>query len=266
MHIDLGVFMGRHSTLCSYLEVILLAVAGRLCVRGGSILPGHMSPLSGHTDERNPKVWRTVTSGIPAVGGVYPPNVFPEEVLSEGPDRIRALIVGASNPLRSYADTAAYEKAFENLDLCVAVDLSMTETTRLADYVLPAHSPFESWDASVFTWNFPKVFFQMRRPVVEPGEGTREAGQIYLDLARRLGLVPEIPDELNRAGQGGSGTEFNQALRDFLQARPQYKAAAPLIAAQVLAPVLGSVHLAGLKFLVNNNTPDFYANAVRGRV
>ena len=263
VHVDLGVFMGRNSTLCSYLEVILLAVAGRMCVRGGSILPGHMSPLLGHTDERNPAVWRTRASGIPAVGGIFPPNVFPEEVMSDNPDRIRALIVSAANPLRSYADTGAYEKAFGQLDLSVAIDLNMTETTRLADYVLPAHSPFESWDAPVFAWNYPDVFFQMRRPVIEPTGQTREPGEIFIDLAERLGLLPRIPESLTRAARGGSGAEFTRALADLFREQPKAKVVAPLIVGRVLGSVLGSAHLAGLKHLCTNNRPDFYDNAVR---
>jgi len=264
VHIDLGVLMGRHSTLCSYLEVILLAVTGRMCVRGGNVLPGHMSPLVGHTDERSPGTWRTVASGIPAVGGIFPPNVFPEEVLSDRPNRLRALIASASNPLRSYADTQAYQKAFARLDLSVVVDLTMTETARLADYVLPAQSPYESWDAPVFAWSYPQVFFQMRRPVLEPTGQAREAGGIFIDLADRLGLLPEVPQVLHRAAQSGSGAELNKAMAALLQDKPEARAAAPLIAARVLTPVLGSAHLAGLKHLVNNNSPGFYENAVRG--
>jgi anaerobic selenocysteine-containing dehydrogenase len=234
-----------------------------MCVRGGSVLPGHMSPLVGHSDERNPKIWRTMASDIPAVGGIYPPNVFPEEVLSDGSDPIRALIVSASNPLRSYADTTAYEKAFARLELSVAVDLTMTETCRACDYVLPAHSPFESWDAPVFAWNYPEVFFQMRRPVVRPTGQTREPGDIFIDLAQRMGLLPDIPDYLENAAKSGSGAEFNLAMNRLLKDNPKTKSAAVLIAGKALAPLLGSVHLAGLKYLVNNNSPDFYENAVR---
>ena len=43
-------------------------------------------------------------------------------VVFERPDRTRAVIVCASNPLRSYADTTAYEKAFDRLDLLVTIE------------------------------------------------------------------------------------------------------------------------------------------------
>ena len=44
---------------------------------------------------------------------------MPEEILSEHPERLRAVLVSACNPLRAYPDTQAYEKAFGALDLLV---------------------------------------------------------------------------------------------------------------------------------------------------
>ena len=65
--------------------------------------------------------------------GVFPPNVLPEEIESDKKDRIRALIVTGANPLRSYADTSAYERAFKALDLLVVLDVAMSETAAVAD-------------------------------------------------------------------------------------------------------------------------------------
>ena len=113
---DLGIFMGRHSGLNSYLIVILQAICGRLCVPGGNVINGHMMPIGSHTDERNPKIWRTVATNSFPVCGSFPPNVMPEEIMSDHPERLRAVLVAGSNPLRSYADTTAYENAFRRLD------------------------------------------------------------------------------------------------------------------------------------------------------
>ena len=62
--------------------------------------------------------------------GVFPPNVVPEEILNDHPERLRAVLCSSSNPLRSYADTTAYEKAFSQLELLVTCELAMTETGR----------------------------------------------------------------------------------------------------------------------------------------
>ena len=137
---DLGVLMGRHSTLNSYLELMLLALTGRIGAEGGNVFPGHLMPMGSHTPEDDPSTWRTAATGIPQVMGVFPPNVLPEEIDNDRPDRIRAVIVSGSNPLRSYADTSAYEKAFSRLDLLVTVEVAMTETASLSHYVLPARS------------------------------------------------------------------------------------------------------------------------------
>jgi hypothetical protein len=55
-----------------------------------------------------------VETNFPAISGYFPLNVLPEEIMSEKPEHIRAVIVSASNPLRSYADTKAYEEGGAN--------------------------------------------------------------------------------------------------------------------------------------------------------
>ena len=42
----------------------------------------------------------------------------------------------------------------------------MTETARLADYVLPAPTQFEKWEATFFNFEFPHNVFHLRRPVL----------------------------------------------------------------------------------------------------
>ena len=202
-HPDLGIYMGRRSTLNSYFFHILMAICGRFCVLGGNIVPGMILPLGSHADERNPKTWRTVATNMPpAAAGVFPPNVMPEEILADGPDRLRAVFVSAANPLRSYADTTAYEEAFGKLDLLVVNEIVTSESARLAHYVLPCRTYYESWDGTFFPWTFPGIYFQMRRPIVDPPKQCLEASQIFTKLADRLGLIPEIPDELMEAAKG----------------------------------------------------------------
>ncbi|MBC8246398.1 MAG: molybdopterin-dependent oxidoreductase, partial [Deltaproteobacteria bacterium] len=202
MHYDLGVLMNRHSTATTYLQAILLAICGRICVPGGNVIPGSVMTLGSHSDERDTRTWRTVATDFPAIMGVFPPNVMPEEILSDHPERLRAVIIGQSNPLRSYADTTAYEKAFKHLDLLVTAELAMTETAQLSHYVLPARSGYESWDGTFFPWTYPEIFFQMRRPIIQPEGEPLEVSQFMTQLADKLGLIPEIPDSLFEAAKG----------------------------------------------------------------
>ena len=84
LHPDLGIYMGRHSALNSYLLNILGAVCGIIGRRGGNIFPGMVMPLGYHADERNPKVWKTVVAKMPpAAAGSFPPSALPDEILTE---------------------------------------------------------------------------------------------------------------------------------------------------------------------------------------
>jgi len=259
---DLGLYMNRHSASSSYLAAILLAVCGRLCVPGGNILPGHFMPTGSHCDERDPKIWRTAATDLFPVAAIFPPNVMPEEILSDHPERLRAVLVSASNPLRSYADTTAYEQAFKRLDLLVTVELAMTETAALSHYVLPARSGFESWDGTFFDLTYPGIFFQMRRPIMEPEGESLEAGEIHLRLADRLGLIPRIPDSLYQAA-GKSRSAFSAALMEYVQEEPAALKVMPFILGKTLGKTMGSVNLATLWGLLQTAPKSFQKNAAR---
>ena len=246
LHDDLGILMGRHSTLLSYLIVVLLAISGRICTPGGNYFPGRIMGERTHSDPHDPNTWRTVVTDIPAIQGMFPPNVMPEEILNDDPDRLRAVFTYSANPLRSYADTTAYEEAFSKLDLSVTADMVMSETAALSHYVLPSRSAYESWDGTFFSMHFPEVYFQMRRPVVVPEGEQLESGEIYTRLADAMGLIPELPESLHQAAQNGCGKEFRDTLMGYVMENPENAGALPFIVAKTLGKALGSAHLAAL--------------------
>lgn len=261
-HSDLGILMGRNSTLSSYFEMILLAICGRIGSEGGNFIPGHLMPIGAHSDEREPKTWRTVTTNFPAIMGTFPPNVMPEEILSKKEDRLRAVIVSQANPLRSYADTSAYEQAFGSLDLLVCIDIALTETARLAHYVLPAASAYEKYDGTFFSWNYPEIFFQMRRPVVKAEGECLEEGEIFTRLAEKLGLIPQIPESLHEAAKVDRMT-FGMNLMSYAQGEPKAMKLMPFVLAKTLGKTLGSVSLAALWGLLQVSPKSFRENAMR---
>jgi len=244
MRSDLGILMGRHSTLNSYLELILLTLTGRIGTQGGNVFLGHLMPMGSHTPEEDPRTWRTVITNIPLIMGVFPPNVMPEEIDNDHPQRIRALIVSGSNPLRSYADTSAYEKAFEKLDLLVTVEVAMSETAVLSHYVLPAKSGYEKWDGTFFQWNYPDYYFDMRRPVMQADGEQIEEAHIYIELAERLGMIPDVPSNLRELAK--DRPRFVVALMEYIGAHPKAEPWLPYILAKTLGEELGSKNLAVL--------------------
>ena len=245
MRTDLGLLMDRQSTMNSYLELILMAVCGRIGTPGGNVFPGHLMPLGPHTDERDPRTWRTVETGFPPSMGYFPPNVLPEEILSKKTDRTRALIVSGSNPLRSYADTGMYEKAFRELDLLVTFEISMSETARLSHYVLPARSGYEKWDAAFFSLTFPDVYFQIRHPCCETQGEALEEGEIFTRLADALGILPQIPEALFRRSREDRSL-FAMELLQFMGSDKKAARFLPFIVAKTLGRELGSAHLSAL--------------------
>ncbi|MFH2063575.1 MAG: molybdopterin-dependent oxidoreductase [Pseudomonadota bacterium] len=263
VHPDLGIYMGRKSVLNSYLMNILGAACGIFGVRGGNVIPGMVMPMGFHADERDPKIWKTlITNMPPAAAGSFPPAVMPEEILNDHPERLRAVYVSACNPLRSYPDTTAYEQAFRKLDLLVVNDIVMSETARLAHYILPCRTYYESWDGTFFPWTFPRVFFQMRRPIVSPPEKCLEASQIFTLMADRLGLIPDIPDALFEAAKGDRLT-FGAKLMEWAAARPESLAAMPFILAKTLGKEWDSAALAALWGVLMTAPKSFRKNAAR---
>ncbi len=263
LHDDLGILISRHSTLVSYLLVVLLAVCGRIGTPGGNYFPSRLFDLGAHSDPDDPNTWRTVATGIPAIQSMFPPNVMPEEILSDHPDRLRAVFAVGSNPLRSYADTTAYEKAYSRLDLLVTVEMVMSETAALSHYVLPAKSAYESWDGTSFAKTFPGVFFQMRRPVVQPEGDPKEASEIFVLLARAMGLVPEIPETLHAAARNGATHEYRNALMKYVMENPGAMPALPFVVGETLGAALGSTNLATLFALLQARTPSAQEEAAR---
>ncbi|HZK44408.1 MAG TPA: molybdopterin-dependent oxidoreductase [Syntrophomonadaceae bacterium] len=262
IHEDLGIYMNRNSTINSYMLHILRAITGRFCVEGGQIFPTSLFPMGSNTDERHPKTWRTVYNNMFPVMGSFPPAIFPEEILNDHPERLRALIVSACNPLRSYPDTLAYEKAFAALDLSVCIEVVYSETARLSDYVLPSLSYMEAYDTTCFSFSYPEFYFQMRPPVLEPiSSEAKEGAAIMLEIIKAMGFLPEIPEYLYKAGDNGI-TSYLGSFNKFLADNPEHARLAPLILAETLGESLGSVNQALIVGLLLNSNQAFKAGAV----
>jgi anaerobic selenocysteine-containing dehydrogenase len=195
VRVDLGTQHTLHTTLNAYLEKLLWLVAGKFGREGTNNLHASLLPILGHTDERRElagrPLHRTAHHRMRPIAGILPPSILPDEILHPGEDRIRAVFVDSANPLLTWPDSAAYEQAFSSLELLVVVDVAMTETARLAHYVLPAASQFEKWEATGFNLEFPDNYFHLRHPLFEPlGEALPEP-EIYTRLLEKMGVIPQ---------------------------------------------------------------------------
>ncbi|RZG83581.1 molybdopterin-dependent oxidoreductase [Acinetobacter venetianus] len=191
VRIDLGIQHTLNTTLNGYLEKLLYLLTGHFGKQGTNNLHTMFVPILTNTDERNPKYRRTVYHKMFPISGFFPPNILPDEILKAGDQRVRAVFVDSCNPLLTYADTAAYEQAFQSLDLLVVVDVAMTETARLAHYILPAHSQFEKWEFTGFNLEFPKNGFHLRHPLFKPQGNTLPEAEIYTRLLEAMKVIPK---------------------------------------------------------------------------
>jgi anaerobic selenocysteine-containing dehydrogenase len=237
---DLGVQMNLHSTLCSYLDKLLWLLTGNFANPGGQYVPTSVVSLTGGggSGPRPGGGRRSPVAGAPIIAGLVPCNVIAEEILTDHPDRYRAMIVESANPAHSLADSPRMREALGALDFVVVIDVAMTETAQLADYVLPASSQYEKWEATFFNFEFPENYFHLRRPLLAPLEGTRPEPEIHARIVEALGALDGVDlAPLAAAARNGRAT-FGPAFLELMAEHPELAPLTSVILYRTLGPTL----------------------------
>jgi anaerobic selenocysteine-containing dehydrogenase len=212
-----GVQTSHNTTLTEWAVMTLNAITGNIDRPGGVYFnPGALDVpalIERFSRRRNPAPSRI--GRYPQIFGGPPATVFADDVLSDDPDRIRALVVVAGNPVITFPHTARVEAALRRLELLVCVDLYVSDTASFAHYVLPAATLYEKGGLHFLTSNFePYPFLEWRPKVVEPRGEARGEWDIFKSLSRAAG-VPFLNDPLlDRLGRAldGIGVGFNEDL------------------------------------------------------
>lgn len=234
---DLGVQMNRHSTLVSYLHRIAWLLTGSFGKKGSQFIPNVMRPVL----SSNPNYERcSPVAGAPLLGGLVPCNVIAEEILSDHPDRYRAMLIETANPVHSLADTEKFVTAMEQLDLSVVVDIAMTETARRADYVLPVATQYEKSEATFFNFEYPHNHFHLRHPIMAPPDNADvlTEAEIHSRLVEAIGAMPSEVEELKKTLNNGGRLEFAKTFFAACEANPSIRKVAPVVLYRVLGPTL----------------------------
>ncbi|CAH0495415.1 molybdopterin-dependent oxidoreductase [Novosphingobium sp. CECT 9465] len=232
-----GAHFPLHGTLCEYLALSLNTVCGRW-VRAGE---AHAQPhvLLPEVDIRAQphapyQPWDfSKTSRINALPQTVvgaPTGTLPDEILTPGPGQVRALICSGSNPAVSLPDQNRAGRALASLDLLVAIDVEMSNTARMAHYVIPDKMALETPACSQFsesmkyygiwTGGYEQPYAQYAPAVVEPpaGSDTIESWEFFYELAKRLGK--QITYFGNAAGTGQHWDKAPVAFPLPLERRP----------------------------------------------
>lgn len=204
-------------------------------------------------DERDPDVWRTVETGVFPVTGIYPTACLGDELMSEKEDRLRCVFTTLANPARSYSDSKKISEGLDRLELLVVSDIVMTETARHADYVLPGMTGFEAYQWSTFQPSGPEISCMLKHPIIEPIAERRENCRAWLEIARAMGIVPEMDKEVYEAAVKSVEKRdlcvFMPKFLGYMKKHLDYKPYAPLMMADALSrpEAMGSVPRAFLR-------------------
>jgi len=196
-----GPNMSQYSNLAVHMVQLLNIICGRFPQAGQKVTSvdilnparevfAEVTPAMRPWEKHPPSRIRGVASNF---FGEKVSGTLLEEILTPGPDKIRALIVDGANPMTSLPDRDKAHDALHALDLLVAIDTWHTPTTALADYILPAKLQYERSDMSPShpaLKFYPGAWAQFTPAIVPTPAGAEVVDDWYVfwALAKRLGV------------------------------------------------------------------------------
>jgi len=188
----LGVCHQPSGTVTHWLINVLNAVTGNLDRPGGAMFTSPpvdlgriLRTLWGRSSY---DTFRSRGANLPDINGELPVVALPDEITRTGPGQVRGLVVVAGNPALSSPDGQRMEAALRSLDLLICVDLYLSETSRLADLVLPPVSQLERSELDLV---FPA--FSVRNNARWSPRAFEPAPDALQDWDIVLGLAAELP-------------------------------------------------------------------------
>ena len=201
-----GPSMAPHGVLMDYLVLALNSVCGRW-VRAGETLANRgvlfrqcsgvaraekPRPAAGFGQALRVRDLRETAAGLPTAA-------LADEILTPGPQQVRALIVVGGNPLLTWPNQAKTRRALESLDLLVVVDPQLSATARLAHFMIGPRFGFETpaitfGNEGITTYGlsigYQEPYAQYQPQLIEPPAGSEvvEDWRVFYELARHMDL------------------------------------------------------------------------------
>ena len=135
--------------------------------------------------------WRSRVRGLREYGGELPVATLAEEIETDGPGQVRALLVSAGNPVLSTPDGRRLARVLPRLEFIAAIDPYLNETTSHAHVILPPTSALQRshYDVALNTYAVRNVA-KFSPAVFERDPDQRHDWEICLELWTRLGRGP----------------------------------------------------------------------------
>ena len=105
---------------------------------------------------------------------------------------IDMLLLGGGNPVYGLPTSLGFEGAVKNVGTVISFSSFVDETSVLADYILPSHTPLESWGYQVVDNGTERLVVSGQQPVVQPYYDTRDTADVFLFLAQAIESVKEV--------------------------------------------------------------------------
>ncbi|MEZ5651761.1 MAG: molybdopterin-dependent oxidoreductase [Burkholderiaceae bacterium] len=165
--------------------MFLAAITGNWGRKGGTFQNyGTASPaMANAPPERRAPMTR------PSLGNN--PTSWLEAMLAGTPYPMRAMIT-CNNPMSAWPGQDRLRDAFKSLDLLVHIELFANETSRFADYVLPAATGIEKGEIGRAAEDRRVIWIDK---VIDPPGQAWPDGWIWIELGKRLGFDDVLRDE-----------------------------------------------------------------------
>lgn len=146
-----GPSFSMYCNLKEYLLLCLNTVCGAYS-RAGERVTRPNAMLPAYTPRAQPfppfKAWgfgeKLRVRGLTDTAAGMPTAALADEILLPGEGQVRALICIGGNPMAAWPDQRKTQRALESLDLLVTLDVEMSSTARLADYVIACKQTLET--------------------------------------------------------------------------------------------------------------------------
>lgn len=206
VHVGTGPAFATHGNLGEYLALCLATICGRWPRAGDKVnrpnamLPAYVAKAQaldpyqgwGYGEKMRVRGLANAACGLPTAA-------LADEILLEGEGQVKALICLGSNPMAAWPDQRKTQAAMEKLELLVTLDVTMSLTSRLADYVIATQMTLEtpgmtqrSEMLKYYTTGigFSTPYAQYTPRIVAPPAGADviEEWQFFHGLAKRMDL------------------------------------------------------------------------------
>jgi anaerobic selenocysteine-containing dehydrogenase len=116
--------------------------------------------------------------------------------------------------------------------------VALSETARLAHYVLPVASQFEKAEATFFNFEFPDNYFHVRKRLMPPLPGLFSEAELHCRLLEALGELPAGPLAALRAAWKEGRQAFREKVVALAMSDPRLVAIAPALLYRAIGDLL----------------------------